>query len=136
METLGLVADGSAKLLLFQEIGQRKKAELDRVEMEARLAQMQKMEALGTMAGGVAHDFNNFLMTIAGFTDTQRRLIDQKTRLDATTVWVAWSYRPPRMSSCRAGTANAVAGAGVKRLRIAAWPMPASRGRLIGGACR
>jgi PAS domain S-box-containing protein len=79
VETLGMVADGSARLLLFQEIGQRKKAELDRVEMEARLAQMQKMEALGTMAGGVAHDFNNFLMTISGFTELTLRSMPDGT---------------------------------------------------------
>jgi signal transduction histidine kinase/CheY-like chemotaxis protein len=37
-------------------------------ELEARLAEAQKMEAIGHLAGGVAHDFNNVLAAIASFT--------------------------------------------------------------------
>lgn len=36
-------------------------------EMETQLAQANKMEAMGTLAGGVAHDFNNILSAIMGY---------------------------------------------------------------------
>lgn len=47
-----------------RDITERKKAEEEREKMRAQLFQAQKMEAIGTLAGGVAHDFNNLMTAI------------------------------------------------------------------------
>lgn len=54
---------------LTKEIAERKAAEAKKRLLEARLARADRMEAIGTLAGGVAHDLNNILSAIVTYPD-------------------------------------------------------------------
>ncbi len=62
----------AGSVINLRDITAQIKAQEEKTKLEKQLRRAQKMEALGTLAGGVAHDFNNILQAIIGFSELAR----------------------------------------------------------------
>lgn len=65
------------------DITERKRSEQEREKLRDQLIQVQKMEAIGRLAGGVAHDFNNMLGVILGQVEMALQHLDPAVPLHA-----------------------------------------------------
>ncbi len=74
----------------FVDISEQKRSEMEKRELEVKLAYAQKMESIGVLAGGIAHNFNNLFMAIQGntsllslYTADDQKLKEPLDRIDA-----------------------------------------------------
>jgi PAS domain S-box-containing protein len=74
-------ADRPVKFIgTVQDITEAKRLEENRTELERQLLHAQKLDALGTLAGGVAHDLNNTLVPVIALSKLVRNKLPEKSR--------------------------------------------------------
>ena len=75
-----VACQGERCLAMVRDLTDQKRAEEEGERLQVQMAQTQKMEAIGRLAGGVAHDFNNMLCVIIGLSDLLLAQLDPVDR--------------------------------------------------------
>ena len=74
---LYLIEDKERLLVSVRDISRRKKAEAEKEKLQEQLLQTQKLESIGSLGGGIAHDYNNKLSVIQGRTEMAMNSLDE-----------------------------------------------------------
>jgi two-component system CheB/CheR fusion protein len=68
----GATEPGTLVLLAIEDVTERERERAERARFARKIEATQRLESLGLLAGGMAHDFNNILTTILGFAEVAR----------------------------------------------------------------
>jgi PAS domain S-box-containing protein len=92
----------------YTSLEEQRAAESARDQAESRLLQAQKLDAMGKLAGGVAHDFNNRLLVILGYSELIKSRLPPEDELARRSTWSSPApTRPPSSRDSCSPTAGA-----------------------------
>lgn len=78
--SLGVIPESDQVVVSLVDVTDKKNAEQRWQALEKQLRKSQKMEAIGTLAGGIAHDLNNILSPVLGYADMIMRASDPSSK--------------------------------------------------------
>jgi len=85
---------------VVRDLSEQKKIEEEKERLRTQLEESKKMEAIGTLAGGIAHEFNNALTGVVGNIELlEMRLPDNKTVTEHTEPMKSSSHRMANLTS-------------------------------------